>query len=221
MRLLFVRHGQTQANIEMRLAGWTDSPLDETGETQARAVAAHLAREGGIHRIYTSPLQRARWTAVAISDALGGVPIEERPALRERNFGMFENLPAPTIAQRYPEMAQAWAERGALDWGPPQGELPHEFADRVLSGLRAIVDTSGEDERALVVTHGGVIAVALARWLGNDPLHWREYLVDNCSLTEMEFSAAPRLVRMNERVVGDVPVASARWEPARPTGDVA
>lgn len=216
MQLLFVRHGQTQANTEMRLAGWTDSPLDTVGEAQARAVATYLAHSSDIDRIYTSPLQRARWTADTIAEALGGVPVEERPALRERNFGMFENLPVTTIAQTYPDMAGAWAERGALDWGPPGGEMPAEFADRIFGELHGIVDASGENERVLVVTHGGVIAAALARWLTNDPLRWREYLVDNCSLTELEFSSEPRLVRMNERVVGDVPIASARWESARP-----
>ncbi|MCW5881515.1 MAG: histidine phosphatase family protein [Anaerolineae bacterium] len=220
MRLLFVRHGQTQANTEMRLAGWTDSPLDAVGEAQARAVAAHLAHAGSIDRIYTSPLQRAQWTAATIADALGGVPVEARPALRERNFGMFENLPVATIAQEYPDMARAWAERGALDWGPPGGEMPHEFADRVLGELCAIVDDSGKNERALVVTHGGVIALALARWLSNDPTRWRDYLVDNCSLTEVEFSSEPRLVRMNEHVVGDVPVASVRWESSRSAGEL-
>lgn len=117
-------------------------------------------------------------------------------------------------------MARAWAERGALDWGPPGGEMPHEFADRVLGELCAIVDDSGKNERALVVTHGGVIALALARWLSNDPTRWRDYLVDNCSLTEVEFSSEPRLVRMNEHVVGDVPVASVRWESSRSAGEL-
>lgn len=216
MRLILVRHGQTQANTEMRLAGWTDSPLDATGEAQARGVAAHLGREGGIDHIYASPLQRARWTAGLIAEALGGVPVHERVNLRERNFGMFEDLPLAYIAAEHPEMAAAWAARGALDWGPPGGEMPDEFHGRVLGELHGIIHRHAS-ERVLVVTHGGVIALALARWLADDPTRWREYLVDNCSVTELEFSDEPTLVRLNECVVGDgVPVASARWE--RPAG---
>lgn len=203
MRLLMLRHGQTQANVELRLAGWTDTPLNEVGIRQARAIALRLAGEGRVNAIYASPLERARMTAQAVADALGGHPIIERPALRERNFGIFENMPIPGLAEAYPEMAAAWAERGAKDWGPPEGETPHEFRSRILDELHAIVERHQGEESVLVVTHGGVISVALAAWLLGDPSLWREYIVNNCSLTELEFHSSPRLVRFNECVTED------------------
>ena len=203
MRLLMLRHGRTRSNVELRLAGWTDDPLDELGLQQAKAIARSLADEGRLVHIYASPLQRARQTAEAVSQALGGLPVAERPALRERHFGIFENLPMPTLAEQFPDMARAWAERGAIDWGPPEGELPHEFTDRIMSELNGIVARHQGDDRVLVVTHGGVIAVALAAWLRNDPARWREYFVNNCSVTELEFASAPRLVRFNACVEAD------------------
>lgn len=203
MRLLMVRHGQTRANSEMRLAGWTDDPLDETGQRQAADVARYLAGEGNVEAIYASPLQRARMTAEAIASAINVPAVIEEPGLRERHFGIFENMVFSSIAEQYPEMAQAWDARGAIDWGPPEGELPHEFVNRILGALHGIVDCHPGDGRVIVVTHGGVIAVALAAWLDNDPSRWREYFVNNCSITEVEFHSAPRLVRLNACVPSD------------------
>jgi broad specificity phosphatase PhoE len=191
-----IRHGQTQANSEYRLAGWTDDPLDNTGLRQAQNIARYLAGEGSVDYVYASPLRRARQTADTVTSALGGLRIEERPALRERHFGIFEGLPMQYITETYPEMAQAWAERGAIDWGPPEGEMPHEFVERIMGELHSIV-ARHSDQRVLVVTHGGVIAVALAAWLQDDPSLWREYFVHNCSVTEVEFSPAPQLMRFN------------------------
>jgi 2,3-bisphosphoglycerate-dependent phosphoglycerate mutase len=196
MRLILIRHGQTQGNVDLRLSGWTDDPLNEVGLGQALAIARHLATEGSIDFVYASPLQRARHTADAVAAALGGLPIAERPTLRERHFGIFEGLPLAHIRETYPDMALAWAERGATDWGPPDGEMPHEFVERIMAELNSIV-VAHPDQRVLVVTHGGVIAVALAAWLNDDPSRWREYFVNNCSVTELEFSSAPQMVRFN------------------------
>jgi broad specificity phosphatase PhoE len=200
MRLILIRHGQTQANVELRLSGWTDDPLDELGLRQAAATAQMVAAEGPVTRIYASPLLRARTTAQHIAEALGATEVIERPGLRERNFGIFESMLIQSIAEQYPEMAVAWAERGATDWGPPEGELPHEFVERIMGELNAIIEQHGEDERVLVVTHGGVISVAMAAWLTGEPTRWREYFVRNCSITELEFHSEPRLIRFNECV---------------------
>ncbi|MFN8474120.1 MAG: histidine phosphatase family protein [Anaerolineae bacterium] len=203
MRLLMVRHGQTRANTEMRLAGWTDDPLDETGRRQAEEVAQFLADEGEVEAVYASPLQRTRATADAIATALGAPTVIENAALRERHFGIFENQVFSSIAEQYPDMAEAWATRGAIDWGPPEGELPHEFVDRILGALGEITERHQGDGRVIVVTHGGVIAVALAAWLTDDPSRWREFFVNNCSVTEVEFLSAPSLVRLNACVTPD------------------
>lgn len=203
MRLLMVRHGQTRANTEMRLAGWTDDPLDDTGRRQAEDVARFLAGEGEVEAIYASPLQRTRATADAIAAALGAATVIENPSLRERHFGIFENMVFSSIGEQYPEMAEAWAARGAVDWGPPEGELPHEFTGRILDALHDIADRHQGDGRVVVVTHGGVIAVALAAWLNDDPSRWRDYFVHNCSITEVEFHSAPTLVRLNVCVMPD------------------
>ena len=198
MRLLLLRHGRTQANVEMRLSGWTDDPLDEQGDRQARAIARRLGTEGRVSTVYVSPLARTRTTAHYAAAALGVADVVERPALRERHFGAFENLPLRTVMERYPDFAAAWAERQTADWGPPEGEMASQFIGRVMDELNEIIERHPGDERVLVVTHGGVISAALAYWFTGDAARWREYLVDNCSLTEVEFQSAPRLVRFNE-----------------------
>ncbi len=198
MRLLLLRHGQTHANVEMRLCGWTDDPLDDQGDRQARAIARRLATEAAVNAVYASPLCRARATAEYAARALGVTEVVERPGLRERHFGAFENLPLPTVMKQYPDFAAAWTAPGAADWGPPEGEMSRQFVGRVMDELNSIIERHSGDERVLVVTHGGVISAALAVWFAGDASRWRDYLVSNCSVTEVEFHSAPRLVRFNE-----------------------
>ena len=68
-KIIIVRHGETQDNVERRFQGWIDTPLNETGLSQAQAVADRLKGEI-IGAIYTSDLSRAKQTAEAISAIL-------------------------------------------------------------------------------------------------------------------------------------------------------
>ena len=65
MRLILVRHGQTEWNRLRRIQGISDQGLNETGLKQAEAIAEAL-KDTNVAAIYTSPLQRARDTALAI-----------------------------------------------------------------------------------------------------------------------------------------------------------
>ncbi len=84
----FVRHGQTDWNVEGRMQGHTDIPLNTTGIEQAHA-AAKLLPVGSFTRIIASPLQRARVTAEIIAQA-HNLPLEFDDLLKERTFGSFE-----------------------------------------------------------------------------------------------------------------------------------
>jgi broad specificity phosphatase PhoE len=85
---LFLRHGQTDWNVEGRMQGHTDIPLNATGIEQAHA-AAKLLPQGSFTRIITSPLVRARVTAEIIAEA-HNLPLELCDLLKERTFGSFE-----------------------------------------------------------------------------------------------------------------------------------
>jgi 2,3-bisphosphoglycerate-dependent phosphoglycerate mutase len=136
--LLLVRHGETDWNAERRWQGHADIPLNGRGRDQAVRLAEELAHEP-VAAIYSSDLSRARETAEIVGIRLG-VPIVLDADLREIDVGTREGLTWPETRER-------------TDW---DGE-PHEaHAERILGALRRIA-ARHDDERLLVVTHGGSI----------------------------------------------------------------
>ena len=75
MTILLIRHGQTNWNLESKLQGREDIPLNETGRSQAKTCAQYLSDQTW-HTIYTSPLSRAKETAQIISKELNHPPVE-------------------------------------------------------------------------------------------------------------------------------------------------
>src|SRR6266540_1828092 len=88
LRIYVARHGQTDWNVERRLQGATDVPLNEAGRRQAADLAARLAGVP-LDRIYSSALKRSRETAEALR---GRAPIEALAGLNEQSLGAFEGL---------------------------------------------------------------------------------------------------------------------------------
>ncbi|GLP88349.1 hypothetical protein GCM10007921_39120 [Tritonibacter mobilis] len=95
-QFLYLRHGQTDWNLEQRLQGRCDPPLNETGIDQARHAARAVA-SGGVDVIITSPLRRAHQTAQIIAEHTSARIIEV-PDLVERNFGALEGKRLVDIA---------------------------------------------------------------------------------------------------------------------------
>lgn len=96
MNLYFVRHGQTNWNVEHRTQGWTDIPLNETGIKQAEALLDKLAQSGlWFDAVYSSPLQRVRRTAEIATAGNYEIIFDDR--LKERNCGEFEGKPRESI----------------------------------------------------------------------------------------------------------------------------
>ena len=91
-RICFIRHGETDWNVDKRIQGQTDIPLNETGRAQALAMAFNAAHHN-FDAIYSSDLMRARDTAKMLA-ARRGLDIKILPQLRERHFGIFQGLTA-------------------------------------------------------------------------------------------------------------------------------
>jgi probable phosphoglycerate mutase len=87
-RILAIRHGETAWNVDTRIQGHLDIPLNDIGQWQAQRLARALAASDPIHAIYSSDLLRAHDTARAIAGATGA-PLATHPGLRERCFGIF------------------------------------------------------------------------------------------------------------------------------------
>lgn len=153
-RIIAVRHGETAWNVDTRIQGQLDLPLNERGRWQAAQVGKALATEA-IDAIYTSDLLRAHDTALAVGHAVG-VALIATEGLRERNFGAFQGKTFVEIEAAWPEQALAWRKR-APEWAPPEGGesllTMRERATSVVAELAA----RHLGQQILVVTHGGVL----------------------------------------------------------------
>src|SRR5688500_9075185 len=99
--ILLVRHGETDWNLERRVQGHSDRPLNDTGRRQAIELATALGDEP-VDAIYSSDLVRAHETARILAERRGlGVTVI--PELREKSFGTWEGLTDREVLQRFPE----------------------------------------------------------------------------------------------------------------------
>lgn len=164
----FVRHGQTDWNLERRIQGATDIPLNETGREQARETGRVLA-ERQWDGIVASPLSRARETAEIIGSFVGIPEVELVDALVERRYGAVEGLNGEEIAARFPDPTAP----------VPGREKRSAVVARVLPALQALADEH-PDAALIVVSHGGVIG-SLVRYITEKQLPGKGELIANGS----------------------------------------
>jgi probable phosphoglycerate mutase len=179
--LYLARHGETDDNREpIRVQGFTDTPLNDTGRRQAAELAERVAALG-IVSLWTSDLSRARETAEIVGARLDLEPRPD-PRLREANRGEWEGHRFIDIEREQPERYAAWRRAGDT-FRFPGGESLQDQLERVLAAL-ADVQATGELP-ALVVCHGGSIRVALCARdpRGLDAFH--EFKVPNASVFEL------------------------------------
>ena len=154
-RILAIRHGETAWNVDTRIQGHLDIPLNDKGRWQAQRLARALAAGDPIHAVYSSDLQRAQETAQAIASATGA-PLAIHPGLRERGFGLFEGKTYVEIEQTWPEESEHWRRR-TPDWLPPQGgESLLQVRARILHTLQAL-SAPHTGQQIVLVAHGGVL----------------------------------------------------------------
>ena len=181
--LLLARHGQTDDNIEpIRAQGFRDTPLNDLGREQARALAARVAESGlQLGSLWCSDLSRAAETARTVGERIG---LESRPdpRLREGNRGDWEGRLFIDIARDDPEGYAAWMHAGA-DFRFPGGESLQEHADRVWAALEDI--RAAGPLPALVVCHRGSIRTVLCRQDPRGLAAFHEYDVPNTGLVAL------------------------------------
>jgi probable phosphoglycerate mutase len=180
-RLIAVRHGETAWNVEARLQGQLDIPLNERGHDQARR-AAHSLVEERPDVVVSSDLLRAHDTARAIA-LRAGCPLVLEAGLRERSFGRFEGMTHGEVAERWPHESQRWRSRDP-DFAPGEGESLRVFSERCLDATHRIVDAY-RGKTIVLVAHGGVLDClyrAAARVSLDAPRIWQ---LDNAAINRM------------------------------------
>jgi len=159
-RLLLVRHATSEGRG--RFAGHWDASLSKSGRQELEWLGEKCLRHP-VRAIYSSDLRRARETAEAVARQFG-LPVDLRPDLREIHFGEWEGLEWKQIAQRHPRLAARWMDRFPFQ-SIPGGEPFRQFQRRVAAAVGEIVEAN-RGQCALIVTHAGVIRLALGKALG-------------------------------------------------------
>lgn len=192
LEVCLVRHGQSVSNAEGVWQGQGDSPLSDLGHTQVEALGAALL-EQQFDLVLSSDLSRAAETAKA-----AGVAVEHDRAWREIDVGDWEGLTMEQVVERFPEQIAALKDRRTFAIGG--GESWPEVFQRADASLRALRERMPDGGRAIVFTHGGIIAALLSGLLGvRDRFPWPLGRMRNTGRTTLRFSgAAVELVTHND-----------------------
>jgi len=182
-RICIIRHGETDWNVEKRIQGHTDIPLNENGRAQALAMAFNAAHQR-FQAIYSSDLARAQETARVLAQR-EGLEVKLLSQLRERHFGVFQGITAAQGAGLYPAAYAHYVARD-LEYDFETGESLRKFSDRVTDGIDWLLrHHSGQTIAA--VSHSGVLDVVYRRATGR-PLHTpRDFTIPNCALNWFYF----------------------------------
>ena len=201
-RLILIRHGESIWNREHRIQGQLDPPLSEEGERQAEHVAERLAQRK-FAGFYASDLKRAMQTAAAVAKRIGKEPVPDE-GLREIFLGEWEGLHTAELAERFPKAWQSWTVEPTWDL-VPGGEGGTVFETRVHTTLDRILARHPHGD-VLVVTHGGVIQVALHRVVGRPSQGLFPFRIQNTSISIIE-KRSGRLVISSVNDMGHLELA--------------
>ena len=189
MRILFVRHGESEANVEQIISN-RDLPhkLTEAGVMQATILAETLAHTHNVKVIETSPILRARETAEILQTRLDVTPTVQ-DALREFDCGEMEGRGDAEVWATYKELVHAWDVEHNYDKSiPPDGESFNDMKARFVPFIEGLIAQHKEHYAdILLVAHGGLLLQMLPLVLANiDRAFTQQNHIKNCQLIMSE-----------------------------------
>jgi broad specificity phosphatase PhoE len=199
MRLILVRHGETEWNRQRRVQGLSDLALNETGRKQAEALGRALRNEK-IDAIYSSPLRRAQETARAIA-SFHNVDVEILDGLKELDVGDVDGMTYEDMKIHHGEFFTRWMTDFTSVRLPGGGFVP-ELRDQCCTAIADIVQKErleSDDRVVVVVTHFFPIMCIICSSMGLDLSHCRRLRVDLASISALDFNAGSTvLVSLND-----------------------
>lgn len=184
LELILIRHGETDSNIRGSYLGWTDIELNETGIKQVQSLRDRL-KGTSVDKIYTSPLKRALKTAEIINENYR-LDIVLSDGLKERNFGIWDDLTLEEMTKKYPLEYNEWVN----DWiryRIKKGESAQEAYERTAAFVEELI-RNNDDGVFMLVTHLGTIRFILAYLLNLGIENSWRFRVGNASITKVEIN---------------------------------
>lgn len=184
-KLLIIRHGQSQANLDGIFVGHVNSPLSELGVQQAKLTADYIVSNYHVDAVYASDLERAFYTGKCIADILN-LPITADDQLREIYAGDWERVKFDDLAANYGEPYQLWLR----DIGRAKcqnGESVAQLQERFVSAVRRIAEEN-EGKTVVIASHATPIRTFMTHCAGCDITQMKNIpWVSNASVTIVEY----------------------------------
>jgi broad specificity phosphatase PhoE len=192
-RLILLRHGETQANLEQRYQGQSESHLSELGLEESEELSRFLEKED-FCAIYSSTLSRSHETAkiIARPHNLEVIQIED---LKERNYGIWENMKFDDIRSKYPDVYGSWL----IDPGKtviPGAEPLELLQKRGVSAIESLIEKHS-GKTFCVVGHGGINRAILFHYMHMDINNFWRIRQDNTCINIIEIDRSPIITLLN------------------------
>jgi probable phosphomutase (TIGR03848 family) len=201
--VILVRHSRSTANTAGVLAGQAPGiSLDETGFTQAQGLTARIG-DVLISRVISSPLQRCIETISPWHEKYGKTEIEIDNNFIESDYGSWTGEKLSELAK---EPLWKSVQKSPSTVTFPEGESFQAMFKRVSIGLDSIIDKLAENDNVIVVSHGDIIKLAIAKILGLPIDNFQKLVIDPASISivkvenseDKEHSRRTALISMNE-----------------------
>ena len=189
MRILILRHGETEWNTCARLQGQQDIDLDENGIRLAHVTAANT-KDLPVDICFTSPLKRARNTAELVL-AGRNVPIIDDARLMEISFGSFEGKRcAKHEAEVSDDFLDTFYDRPFEFKAPEGGETSAQLCDRIESFIRDLTAREDLMDKNVMLSCHGCSSRALLYMMGTERVpekFWRGCVPPNLSISTVDY----------------------------------
>jgi broad specificity phosphatase PhoE len=201
VRLLLVRHGETEWNRQGRFQGQIDVPLNDNGRSQA-AKAGEFLKDVAIDFAVSSSMARPKETAEIILKQHPSVNLELEPGLREISHGLWEGKFESEIDQEFPGELERWRTLPA-EVQMPEGENLHQVWERSVAAWQSIVEQAiaQKQQIGLIVAHDATNKTLLCHLLGLSPANFWNFRQGNGAVTVIDYPAGidgyPVLQAMN------------------------
>ena len=205
MRVILVRHGQTDWNESGVFRGRIDVGLNQNGFKQAELVGEAL-NQVAVDAIFSSPLSRASDTAAAIA-MQHDLEVRINKDFNDMNFGDWQELTRPDVENQYPDQFQIWLT-APQKTRIPRGETLAQVRRRLLSGLASLHNLYAEST-VVIVSHGLTNKVLLCAMLGLYNEHFWKVKQDNAAINVFKYTGqSSKVFLMNDtthlRSIGDM-----------------
>ncbi|MEK7859676.1 MAG: 2,3-diphosphoglycerate-dependent phosphoglycerate mutase [Elusimicrobiota bacterium] len=194
-RIVLLRHGQSQWNLENRFTGWVDVPITPLGDQEAHRAGREL-KGTPFDKAFTSELKRAQQTLDIVLREIGraDLPVEKDKALNERHYGDLQGLDKAETAKKYGD-AQVHIWRRSFDVKPPGGESLKDTAERTLPYFEAhILPLAKAGKTVLIAAHGNSLRAIIMKLEGLTPAQIMEVNIGTCQPISYELDPSGRVL---------------------------